>query len=164
MGSRQMTMPAGSRRRLSSAREYADEAELVSEAVQQLGSRSSRHWGKLQLAREFFYRSGRTDIIAISSRRLVIAFEAKLADWRTALHQAHRNRCFAHESYVLLPERVALRVMNYELEFNRRRVGLCYVSGHRLVRAIQPAVHTPWQEWLVESAILAVTRSNIDER
>lgn len=160
---RDLPNPFAVSRRSSLVREYAYEAELVSEAVGTLQSRSFRHWGKLLLAKEFHYRSGRTDIVALSSRRRVLAFEAKLNDWRTALHQAHRNRCFAHESYVLLPERVALRVLQHEFEFTRRHVGLCYISEHRFVRAIQPAVHTPWQEWLLESAIRAITRSNIDD-
>lgn len=136
-----------------SGREFKSEAALVAEAIRQLRRHPSKHWGNLKIACEFFYRSGRTDIIALSPGKVVFAFEAKLADWRTAVHQAHRNRCFAHKSYVLLPERVARRVMAHRTEFERRQIGLCYVSNNRLVQALEPAPHTPWQEWLAESAI-----------
>ena len=39
----------------------------------------------------------------------VISVEAKVSNWRKAMHQAGRNRLFAHESFVALPETVALR-------------------------------------------------------
>jgi hypothetical protein len=50
----------------------------------------------VSFACEFDYSRGRTDVVALRDGEHVIAFEAKLKDWRTALHQAYRNTCFAH--------------------------------------------------------------------
>jgi len=64
-------------------------------------------WGTLKLAREFGYGRGRADLIAVDPYGRVIAFEAKIAAWREALHQAYRNTCFADYSYVVLPKKSA---------------------------------------------------------
>src|SRR6266853_5633998 len=91
------------------------------------------HWGNLRVACEFFYSRGRTDVVALSDGNTLIAFEAKLKDWKTALHQAYRNTCFAHSSYVLLPKDTALNAMRYLGEFVSRGVGLCYIDGADLI-------------------------------
>jgi hypothetical protein len=87
---------------------FANEQTLVTSFVSRLNEEASP-WGAVQVATEFYYQRGRTDVIASTVDDAVIAVEAKLADWRSALHQAFRNRCFAHRSYVLLPKDTALR-------------------------------------------------------
>lgn len=138
---------------------YSSEAELTQLALITLASGTTR-WGRLQLAREFFYVRGCTDIIALSSGNHVIAFEAKLTRWRTALDQAHRNRCFAHESYVLLPETTARRAAEHIAEFEHRGVGLCYLGSESIVCTYIAHQHDPWQQWLAERAIGAISECN----
>jgi hypothetical protein len=46
-------------------------------------------------------------VVALTSAGRVLAFEAKLKDWREALHQAYRNSCFANGTYVVLPKSAA---------------------------------------------------------
>ena len=138
---------------------YSSEAELTRLALIKLASGTTR-WGHLQLAREFFYIRGCTDIIAVSIENRVIAFEAKLSRWRTALDQAHRNRCFAHESYVLLPETTAKRAAAHITEFERRGVGLCYLNSDNLVCVYTAHQQDPWQQWLAERAIGAISECN----
>lgn len=65
----------------------------------------------------------------------IIAFEAKLEKWREALHQAYRNSCFAHYSYIVVPEIVAEKAIQYEIEFAQRSVGVCDLSNGRIVIA-----------------------------
>jgi hypothetical protein len=121
---------------------YLSEAALVEEFVVTLGAKASP-WGDVVILREFDYQAGRTDVVAVSADGHVIAFEAKLGRWRDALHQAHRNTCFAHRSYVVVPAETAARAARYEREFRRRRVGLCYLENGRLEVVLEPPIVEP---------------------
>lgn len=114
-------------------------------------------WGKLKLAKEFFYQRGRTDIVALSEEGLIIAFEAKLAKWKKALEQAYRNRCFADLSYVLLPERSALNALKELEEFKRRGVGICYIDEDNIIILHDAYQEKPIQPWLKEKALMYVS-------
>ena len=83
----------------------------------------------------------------------VIAIEAKLEDWRTAMHQAFRNRCFAHQSYVLLPKHIAVRAHCYSGEFDRRQVGICYLDDNKTIVVLHAAIASePIEHWLCTRA------------
>jgi hypothetical protein len=126
---------------------FASEKILVETFVTRCGADRSP-WGKVQLATEFDYQRGRTDVVAYTANQSVIAIEAKLQDWRTALHQAYRNRCFAHRSYVLLPKETAMRAHRYAGEFDRRQVGICYLEGADIVVLHSSAESNPIEPWL----------------
>jgi len=119
-------------------------------------------WGKVAFSREFDYARGRADVVAVGEANTLIAVEAKLKDWKYALHQAYRNTCFAHRSFVLLPKAVALAVAVFGAEFERRGVGLCYIDGSSLVVVHNSPFITPLESWLASEAILQVRRSNSD--
>ncbi len=126
---------------------FANEQTLVTLFLSRLNAARSP-WGTVQVATEFYYQRGRTDIIAYTADESVIAVEAKLADWRTALQQAFRNRCFAHRSYILLPKTAALRAHCYAGEFDRRQVGICYLEGGDIV-VLHPSIKSePLEPWL----------------
>lgn len=55
----------------------------------------------------------------------IVTIEAKISNWRRAIHQAARNRVFAHRSYLALPERVASRVRKQD---QVQRLGLGVIS------------------------------------
>src|SRR5438876_9276871 len=110
---------------------YASERELVDDFTRALAD-GLEAWGSVDFAEEFYYLRGRTDVVALTADGAVLAFEAKLLDWKEALHQAYRNTCFAHESYVVLPCHVARRAIRSDAEFTRRGVGLCTVDGGSL--------------------------------
>ncbi len=130
---------------------FSNEKMLVDLFISSLAEGGSP-WGSVQVATEFFYQRGRTDVIAYTENRSVIAVEAKLTDWRFALHQAYRNRCFAHQSYVLLPKETAVRAARYDGEFDRRQVGICYVESGGIV-VLKPAFDsTPIEPWLSQRA------------
>ena len=130
---------------------FANEQMLVTLFVSRLsGNRSP--WGSVQVATEFYYQRGRTDVVAYTADEVVIAVEAKLEDWRAAMHQAFRNRCFANQSYVLLPKHTALRAHCYAGEFNRRQVGICYIEDGGIV-VLHPAPDSdPFEPWLAARA------------
>jgi len=130
---------------------YPTERALVERFLGHL-SASGTPWGPLDVAIEFFYHRGRTDVIARTKDGDVVAFEAKLKRWREALQQAYRNTCFAHLSYVLLPKSAARIAIHYEAEFVRRRVGLCFIDDGQLIVAFHPPRLEPIQPWLSAAA------------
>lgn len=115
-------------------------------------------WGPVDgIKREFDYARGRTDVIVVAGGA-VLAFEAKLANWREALHQAYRNTCFATNSYVVLPKDVALAAYCYSAEFEERGIGLCYVDGDALVVLQESPSTLPLEPWLACEAISQVNQ------
>ena len=135
---------------------FPNERSLVHSFVEYLRAARSP-WGPLAVTVEFFYQRGRVDVIASTSEGEVVAFEAKLTRWRDALQQAYRNTCFAHRSYVLLPRAAARIAARYEVEFARRRVGLCYFEGSELIVAFSPSRKEPIQPWLAAQAARSIS-------
>jgi len=118
---------------------------------------SSTPFGDVRFACEVDYLRGRPDVVALTEENHVIAFEAKLTDWRTALQQAYRNTCFAHQSFVLLPKTAALSALNCLGEFEMRGVGLCYLDGSNGVVVLHDSPHgTPIEPWLASQVIQQV--------
>lgn len=101
---------------------------------------------------EFYYQSGRVDIIGLTDDRKLIAFEAKLTRWRTAVNQAYRNSSFAHYSYVLLPTDVISNAIKRKHEFERRGLGLCSVSPEGISIEIFAPQRDPLLPWLTQIA------------
>jgi hypothetical protein len=139
---------------------YHLEQTLVETFTYRLSNLDISPWGPVQHATEFFYRRGRTDVIALTEAGEIIAFEAKLKKWRTALHQAYRNTCFAHFSYIVVPEDVARRAIRYAAEFTRRSVGLCYPSLDGIVVLLEPPRLSPLQNLLSQQAAAVITERN----
>lgn len=133
---------------------YRFEENLVSDFLSK--SQSCNAWKHLKTRTEFDYQRGRTDIIAVDNDGCIFAIEAKLVRWREALHQAYRNQCFAHLSYVLLPERSATIALQYLAEFEKRNVGLCYIANGKIVIAYQPNYVEPIQPGLSKVAVDAI--------
>jgi hypothetical protein len=96
--------------------------------------------------------------VAVDNGDMLIAFEAKLTDWKTALQQAYRNTCFAHCSYVVLPSPTAFTARQYIGEFQKRGVGLCYVDGHNVVVLHESPSNQPLEPWLATDAITAAAQ------
>lgn len=130
---------------------FASEAQLVRTVVDIMGSPESP-WGCLQTLTEWDYRTGITDVLARTPRNELIAFEAKLTDWRRACHQAYRNTSFAGRAYVVLPEPVAVRVHAYGGTFARYGVGLCACGPSELSVLIEARAKEPLMEWLTNRA------------
>jgi hypothetical protein len=141
---------------------FKSERHLVDDFVNLLETNQTP-WGKLECSREFDYARGRTDVVAVSDTDVLIAIEAKLKDWKYALHQAYRNTCFAHQSFVLLPKKIALSAALYGAEFERRGVGLCYMENSLLVVIYNSRLTTPIEPWLACEAISQVRKINSDK-
>ena len=126
---------------------YSSESHLVEEFCNALESPDCP-WGKVHHAKEFDYLRGRTDVVALDSSDNVIAFELKLMDWPKALEQAYRNTCFAHASYVVLPQPIVNRAEHHRVDFERRKVGMCYIENGEILIAVPSTTQRPIQPWL----------------
>jgi hypothetical protein len=138
---------------------FKSEQNLVDKFVNLLETNQTP-WGKVECSREFDYLRGRADVVAMAGPDMLIAVEAKLEDWKEALHQAYRNTCFAHRSFVLLPKNVALAAGVFRAEFERRGVGLCYIDSANLVILHDSPLSNPLEPWLASQAISQVRRTN----
>ena len=130
---------------------FRTETELVDRIIGFLNGRKTP-WGQVQTLTEWDYRSGITDILVRTRRNEVIAFEAKLRDWRRAIYQAYRNTTFALRSYVVLPERVARRAEKSPEMFTNYGVGLCACADGELSVLIEARNSEPLIEWLTKRA------------
>lgn len=130
---------------------YPNEQELVADFLSHIVDPDSP-WAVAAYIEQFDYASGRTDVVAVDDGGGVVAFEAKLKTWRSALDQAYRSRAFAHRSYVVLPIRVAEQAMRFEPEFRRRGVGICAMSDDGLVEALASESVDPLLSWLSDRA------------
>ena len=131
---------------------FANEKMLVDRLLSLLQSQAT-FCGPVHVTPEFFYSRGRTDVVAVDQDATLFAFEAKLTDWKTALHQAYRNTCFAHSSYVVLPKKTALAAVKFVGEFEKRGVGLCYVDESALVVLRASSHNEPIEPWLAYDAV-----------
>jgi hypothetical protein len=127
--------------------------EMLVESFVALLAANDTPWGEVRFNREFDYSRGRTDVVALAKAGTLIAIEAKLKDWKCALHQAYRNTCFAHQSFVLLPKATALTTLAFLSEFEKRGVGLCYIDGTELVVLQDSPPSAPIEPWLASEAV-----------
>lgn len=131
---------------------FRTERDLVRRFIACLRS-TDNPWGRVKLSQEFDYQRGRVDVVALTEGDgQLIAFEAKLERWRDALHQAQRNRCLAHTSYVVLPRKTAAVARRHEAEFARRNVGLCCLEDGVISLIFSPTPELPLEPWLLEQA------------
>ncbi len=126
---------------------FRTEAGLVRSFVHCIKS-GGKPFGPLQIAQEWNYESGFTDVLTCSADGALIAFEAKLKDWRKACLQGYRNTGFADYAYVVLPKEVALKVCVWEEYFARHQVGLCGFAGVTIDVLIQAPRSEPVMTWV----------------
>lgn len=131
---------------------FQTEDNLVDAFISHLGS-DSFPWASRAVVREFDYVSGRTDILSLSVGNEIIAFEAKLSNWRKAIHQAWRNTSFADQVYVVLPRKHAAVAIKNRAEFNERGVGLCVVDENGVEVVIHGSPNQPVMPWLNRKAM-----------
>lgn len=130
-----------------SSQGFTSEACLVERFVGALQA-GRTIFGSVQVTTEWDHRSGLVDVLARDGTQSLVAFEAKLADWRRAFHQAYRNTAYANRAYVLLPETTAHRAMRDREEFEFRGVGLCAFDGNQVRVLIEASEQDALLVWL----------------
>lgn len=134
---------------------FSTENKLVDAFISYLKTDYSL-WVTRAVVREFDYVSGRTDILSLSMGNEIIAFEAKLSNWRKAIHQAWRNTSFANQVYVVLPRKHSTAAIKNRGEFDERGVGLCVVDENGVEIVIQGPHNQPLMAWLNRKAMHAL--------
>ena len=129
------------------AQRFPTEAALVESFVEKLEKGRTRY-GRVEIATEWDHRSGLVDVLARDSRGSLLAFEAKLDNWRRAVEQAYRNTAYANQVYVLLPPAVARRAMQYREQFELRGIGLCSFNGRFTRVLIEALDHDALLTWV----------------
>lgn len=139
--------------------DYKTEKHLVEDLKSSL---TGQTWPLLieESAHEFYYRNGRVDVIAISKKGDLIAFEAKLEKWRVALHQAYRNSSFAHFSYVVLPNKTIKKALKWSDKFTKYGIGLCSIKNSRINIVIKSRRNETILPWLTQSAVSYISESS----
>jgi len=131
--------------------EFATEADFVERFVDKL-AKGRTAFGRVQITTEWDHRSGIVDVLARHRRKTLVAFEAKLDNWKRAFHQAYRSTAYANKSYVIVPEHVASRAMRDKEEFKFRGVGLCSFNGSAVQVLIEATEQDALLRWLREQA------------
>lgn len=140
-----------------SAVAYALEDELVRDFATSIKIADQRIQCR-SLGFEFAHQSGRTDVIGVTKKGHLIAFEGKLVHWRKALDQARRNTSFAHYSYVLLPRHTASSALRNREQFHRFGVGLVVMHDGQPKISIRARRQNPLMPWLTDTAKRATSR------
>ena len=130
---------------------YENEVALVDQLAT-LVSGGAIQWLSQAVVREFDYASGRTDLLTLTVTDQLVAFEAKLTNWRKAIDQAWRNTSFANEVYVVLPRECSRPALQHQAEFRVAGVGLCLMDDSGMEVAFNSCDHKPVLPWLHEKA------------
>lgn len=137
--------------RTSGRTEFATEADFVDCFVGKL-SKGRTSFGKVEITTEWDHRAGFVDVLARHRRKTLVAFEAKLDNWKRAFHQAYRSTAYANKSYVIVPAHVASRALRDRDEFELRGVGLCSFDGKSVQVLIEASEQDALLTWLREQA------------
>jgi hypothetical protein len=135
---------------------FKNESRLVAALLRALKG-DAIPWQPQGVLREFDYVSGRTDVLALTYANQLIAFEAKLLDWRRAIRQAWRNTSYVDLAYVVLPADRAHIAEEYCDQFLDYGVGLCLICKDGLHVAIESPRASPVLGWLSTRAREALT-------
>lgn len=130
---------------------FTTEADLVDGFVSELKAGKSCY-GLVQVTCEWDHRAGLVDVLARDSGDGLVAFEAKLDNWRRAFMQAYRSTAYADRTYVLVPPLVAKRALQDREEFELRGVGLCAFDGQSINILIEASEQEPLLQWVREKA------------
>ncbi len=137
--------------RTEEAPKFATEADFVDKFIGKL-AKGRTSFGRVQITTEWDHRAGLVDVLARNRRQGLVAFEAKLDNWKRAFHQAYRSTAYANKSYVIVPSKVAGRAMRDREEFELRGVGLCSFDGSAVQVLIEATEQDALLRWLREQA------------
>jgi hypothetical protein len=142
---------------------FDSEEQFVDQFVVKL-AKGRTCYGSVAVTTEWDHRAGIVDVLARDREHEIVAFEAKLTNWRRALDQAYRNTAYASQSYVLLPPDVARRALSEREEFKLRGIGICSFDGRRVDVLIAADKQVPLLGWVQRRAHQHFDSLSYDER
>src|SRR5690606_4254422 len=131
--------------------EYVTEASLVGDFIAALRT-GATCWGPVQIVSEWVHSAGSVDVLCRTRSRKLVAFEAKLSDWRRAFHQAFRNGTYANRVYVVLPIHAARIACKHRLLFEAHGVGLCSINRGRVHVHVRATPQPQLLTWVTQRA------------
>lgn len=133
--------------RTNPRRVFSTEADFVERFVGKL-SKGRTSFGRVEITKEWDHTAGFVDVLTRHRRKTLVAFEAKLDNWKRAFHQAYRSTAYANRSYVIVPAHVAERALRDRDEFELRGVGLCSFDGRSVQVLIEASEQDALLVWL----------------
>jgi hypothetical protein len=127
--------------------DFKTESNLVKSFVEILQTGRTQY-KSVQVVTEWNHKSGMVDILARDTSNSLIAFEAKLSNWKRAFLQAYRSTAYANRTYVLLPMQTAHRALRAQEEFEFRGIGLCAFDGETIHTLIEASEQDPILAWI----------------
>ncbi len=144
---------------------YLKETDFVHDFLELINGKETP-WGGLETTVEWDYRNGVTDVLARTSCGKLVAFEAKLKDWKRATHQAYKNTSFVDKAYVVMPADVANRIDKKQISvFQSYGVGLCTVVNDSVSILIEAnkSPGEPLLPWISKKAHIYFDQSASDD-
>ncbi|MCU7201192.1 hypothetical protein [Turicibacter sanguinis] len=83
----------------------------------------------------------------------VISIEYKLKNWKQAMKQAFRYKCFSSETYVILDHYYSAPAIKNIDEFKKFNIGLASVDEDRIYFYYRPIVSKPYNNQLYNKAL-----------
>lgn len=83
----------------------------------------------------------------------IISIEFKLKNWKGAMKQAYRYKCFSFESYVFLDDKYIKKPLENLSEFEKFNIGLCGVNEENITMYFKPIVEKPYSSDLESKAL-----------
>ena len=92
----------------------------------------------------------------------VVAIEAKVKNWKSAVQQAARNHIFAHRSFVALPDQVAQRV-RLEPILGQLGIGLLSVGDYNTVSVLRRSRRRQPRVWTYYYQIASLAARHFED-
>lgn len=103
---------------------------------------------------------GIADYVFVESNRHITAFEFKISDWRKGLAQAARYKCYAHRSFLVVPQTIAHRIEPFFKGLREINIGLCtFDSQAGIINTIyNPKFNKPFSKNAHNNALSILSR------
>jgi hypothetical protein len=103
---------------------------------------------------------GIADYVFIETNQHITAFEFKISDWRKGLAQAARYKCYAHRSFLVVPQSIIHRIKPFFKGLSEINIGLyAFDCQTEIIKIIfQPKIKEPFSKNAHNNALSILNR------
>jgi len=103
---------------------------------------------------------GIADYVFVESNQCITAFEFKISDWRKGFAQAARYKCYAHRSFLVVPQAIIHRIEPFFEGLKEINIGLyVFDSQTGIIEAIyKPEIKEPFSKNAHNNALSILSR------